>query len=127
VLSWNLLGTRFRTLSNRKPPYPAGAGAARERAGRVDKAPEILREDAEKFLERCQRKHRPAQEKATSLVEAPPIPHPQVSPPICSSVHYISIAVVCSPAIFSRTNFGKGRCDCAVRISHSLCRQLSSR
>jgi transcriptional regulator with XRE-family HTH domain len=39
----------------------------------VDKAPEILREDAEKFLEWCQRAERSPGEKATSPVEPSPV------------------------------------------------------
>jgi hypothetical protein len=56
-------------LAGGAPPGPA-RGA---RLAWVGKAPAILREDAEKFLEWCQRKHSPAQEKATSpLEQAPP-------------------------------------------------------
>ena len=45
----------------------------------VDKAPAILREDAEEFLKWCEREHRLAQEKATTPAESPPVPPSQDS------------------------------------------------
>jgi transcriptional regulator with XRE-family HTH domain len=47
----------------------------------VDKAPEILREDAEKFLEWCQKAERSSGEKASSRVEPPAVSPPQDSAP----------------------------------------------
>jgi transcriptional regulator with XRE-family HTH domain len=47
----------------------------------VDKAPEILREDAERFLEWCQREETAPQMNAPSLVKKPHVPPPPDSAP----------------------------------------------
>ena len=50
----------------------------------VDKAPEIIREDAERFLEWCQREERPSGTKASTPAEVPPVsvtPHQAGLPP----------------------------------------------
>ena len=47
----------------------------------VDKAPEILREDAEKFLEWCQREELAPQMNAGSPVKTPHVPPPPDSSP----------------------------------------------